>query len=159
MCQQSRQVVASCNFSWDNGNPAVTNDLRRGPVLQLQFWRARVGITPLYSYLTTGLVDSDDHGAFGRRLGSKPFHGISGFGGIGEWKGGIHPPFEHTLRSISRSESSELTLQRVDLCKVAARVVIAASLAASESETPEGVSVSDALATEVDNRRQVLLLR
>jgi hypothetical protein len=60
--------------------------------------------------------------------------------------------------SASRSQPSELTLQRVDLCKGAAGVVVAAVLAASESEAPACVSVTGAVSAQVDDRREVLPL-
>ena len=60
--------------------------------------------------------------------------------------------------SLSRRQPSELTLQRVDLCEVAAGVVVAAALAASESEAPACVSVTGAVSAQVDDRREVLLL-
>ena len=60
--------------------------------------------------------------------------------------------------SASRSQPSELTLQRVDLCKVAARVVVAASLAGSESEAPARVSVTGAVSAQMDDRCEVLPL-
>jgi hypothetical protein len=66
--------------------------------------------------------------------------------------------FGRTRTSVSRSQPSELTLQRVDLCKVAAGVVVAASLAASESEAPARVSVTGAVSAQVDDRREVLPL-
>jgi hypothetical protein len=63
-----------------------------------------------------------------------------------------------TRTSVSRSQPSELTLQRVDLCKIAAGVVVAAKLAASQSEAPACVSVTGAVSAQVDDRREVLLL-
>src|SRR5712671_3516066 len=57
-----------------------------------------------------------------------------------------------------RSQPSELALQRVDLCKVAAGVVVAASLAASESEATARVFVTGAVSAQVDDRREVLPL-
>jgi hypothetical protein len=63
-----------------------------------------------------------------------------------------------TRTSVSRSEPSELTLQRVDLCKVAARVVVAALLAASYSEAPARVSVTSTVLAQVDDLREVLPL-
>ena len=68
----------------------------------------------------------------------------------------IHAPFARMRTSVSRSQPSDLTLQRVDLCKVAAGVVVAASLAASESETPARVSVTCAVSAQVDDRREGL---
>jgi len=63
-----------------------------------------------------------------------------------------------SLASVSRSQPSKLTLQRVDLCKVVAGVVVAASLAASESEAPARIFVAGAVSAQVDDRREVLPL-
>jgi hypothetical protein len=50
------------------------------------------------------------------------------------------PTCGRTRPSVRRSQSSELTFQRVDLCKVAPGVVVTASLAALESEPLARVS-------------------
>src|SRR5574339_917658 len=63
-----------------------------------------------------------------------------------------------TRTSASRSQPNELTLQRVDLRKVASGIVVAASLAAFESEATACVSVTDAVSAQVDDRREVLPL-
>jgi hypothetical protein len=63
-----------------------------------------------------------------------------------------------TRTSVSRSQPGELSLQRVDLCKVAAGVVVSASLAASESEALARVSVSGTVSAQVDDRCEVLPL-
>jgi hypothetical protein len=63
-----------------------------------------------------------------------------------------------TRTAVSRSQPSELTLQRVDLRKVATGVVVAASLAASESEAPACVSVTGAVSAQMDDRGEVLPL-
>src|SRR6185295_10344393 len=60
--------------------------------------------------------------------------------------------------SVSRSQPSELTPQRIDSCKITAGVVVAALLAASESEAAARVSVSGAFSTQVDDHREVLPL-
>jgi hypothetical protein len=61
-------------------------------------------------------------------------------------------------RSAGRSEPRELKLQRIDLCQVAAGVVVAASLAASEPEPVARVGVAGPAPTQVDDRREVLPL-
>jgi hypothetical protein len=63
-CASNRgQVVASCNFSWDNGNPAGTNDLRHGSVLQQHFLQGS-------SRDHSPVFVSDDLGWWIRRSGS-----------------------------------------------------------------------------------------
>ena len=61
-------------------------------------------------------------------------------------------------RSAGRGEPRELKLHRVDLCQVAAGVVVAASLAASEPEPAARVCVAGPAPTQVDDRREVLPL-
>ena len=61
-------------------------------------------------------------------------------------------------RSAGRGEPRELKLQRVDLCQVAAGVVVAASLAASEPEPAARVCVAGPAPAQVDDRREVLPL-
>src|SRR6266513_772716 len=63
-----------------------------------------------------------------------------------------------TRTSVSRSQPSELALQRVDLCQVAAGVVVAASLAASDSEAQARVFVTGTVSAKMDDRREVLPL-
>jgi hypothetical protein len=57
-----------------------------------------------------------------------------------------------------QSEARELTLQRVDLCQVAAGVVVAASLAAAEPEPTGRVSVARPVPAQVVDRREILPL-
>ena len=57
-----------------------------------------------------------------------------------------------------QSEPRELTLQRVDLCQVAAGVVVAATLAASKPEPAGRVSVARSAPAQVDDCREVLPL-
>jgi hypothetical protein len=55
-------------------------------------------------------------------------------------------------------QQCELALQQVDLCEVAARIVIAASLAGSESKPAAGVRVANAASAQVDDGCEVLTL-
>jgi hypothetical protein len=61
-------------------------------------------------------------------------------------------------RSAGRGEPRELKLHRVDLCQVAAGVVVAASLAASAPEGAARVCVAGLAPAQVDDRREVLPL-
>ena len=61
-------------------------------------------------------------------------------------------------RSAGGGEPRELPLQHVDLCQVAAGIVIAASLAASEPKPAARVCVAGAASAQVDNCREVLTL-
>src|SRR5262245_3603571 len=59
---------------------------------------------------------------------------------------------------VERREAAEQPLHRVDLCQVAADVVVTALLAGSQLESPLREGVATAGAAEVNDRGQVLLL-
>jgi hypothetical protein len=61
-------------------------------------------------------------------------------------------------RELVSGEPCELALQQVDVCDVAADVVVAASLAGCESEPAAGVRVANASSAQVDDGREVLAL-
>ena len=61
-------------------------------------------------------------------------------------------------RLAGRGEPRELKLHRVDLCQVAAGVVVAASLTAPEPEGAARVCVAGPAPAQVDDRREVLPL-
>src|SRR5262245_61566245 len=61
-------------------------------------------------------------------------------------------------RSTRRGEPRELKLQCVDFCQVAAGVMVAAALAASEPEPAARVGVAGPASAQVDDRCEVLPL-
>jgi hypothetical protein len=63
------------------------------------------------------------------------------------------------MGTVTRSgQSCKLTLQQVDLCDVAAHVVVAASLTGTESEPTACVRVANAGPAQVDEGGEVLAL-
>ena len=62
------------------------------------------------------------------------------------------------MRAVEGHEPRELKLQRIDLRQVAAGVVVAASLAASEPEGAARVCVAGSAPAQVDHRCEVLPL-
>src|SRR5262245_30655144 len=87
----------------------------------------------------------------GRKLEARNVTRIDGLGGFGD--------FADQARAVIRSsQPCELPLQQVDLCDIAADVVIAASLAGSELERAARVRVANAASAQVDHGGEVLTL-